>query len=199
MQVFVTRSGTQLQTIEEVIPMPTQTVDDPSLSFGTTAIRQKGSPGKRSVTYQIDLKNGKEIGRHVIQSVTITEPVTQIVAKGVAVAIPGDKEAIMAQAGISVNDYAFVNYIISRESGWCPTKWQGEVGYCPGGYQQIHDPSSGYGYGLCQSTPAIKMASAGADWATNAVTQMRWCNGYALGRYGSWAAAYNHWLNYHNW
>jgi hypothetical protein len=43
------------------------------------------------------------------------------------------------------------------------------------------------------------MASAGADWATNPVTQLKWCNGYAVGRYGSWGAAYNHWLANHNW
>ena len=45
----------------------------------------------------------------------------------------------------------------------------------------------------------VVMASAGSDWATNPVTQLRWCNGYAQDRYGSWAAAYNHWLAYRNW
>jgi hypothetical protein len=43
------------------------------------------------------------------------------------------------------------------------------------------------------------MASAGADWATNPITQLRWCDGYATSRYGGWAAAYNHWLAYHVW
>jgi hypothetical protein len=36
------------------------------------------------------------------------------------------------------------------------------------------------------------MASAGADWATNAFTQIRWMRGYVTGRYGSCAAALAH-------
>jgi len=44
---------------------------------------------------------------------------------------------------------------------------------------------------MFQATPGTKMASAGADWLTNPVTQIRWATSYAVGRYGSWAAAYN--------
>lgn len=46
------------------------------------------------------------------------------------------------------------------------------------------NPSSG-AYGLPQSLPASKMASAGADWRTSARTQLRWMLGYISGRYGS--------------
>lgn len=199
MQIFVVRNGTQIVTSEETILMPVEYVDDYTLSFGTTAIRQKGSDGKKAVTYQLDLQNGREVARHPIQEIIATEAVKQIVVRGKAVYISGDSTVLMAAAGISSGDYPYVNYIVSRESGWCPTKWQGQVGYCPAFYQPIHDPSSGYGYGLCQSTPAGKMASSGADWATNPVTQLRWCTGYAVGRYGSWSAAYDHWLAYHSW
>jgi uncharacterized protein YabE (DUF348 family) len=198
-QVFVTRVGTQIATVEEPIPMEVETVEDPGLSFGTTAVRQVGAAGKKLVTYQLELQNGKEVARKIIQEVRVTEPVKQINARGKAVSIPEDKSQIMAAAGISPGDYPYVNYIISRESGWCPTKWQGSPGACPPYYQDLHPISSGYGYGLCQSTPAQKMATAGADWQTNAITQLRWCSGYAHSRYGSWGAAYNHWLSSHNW
>lgn len=180
--VFVVRSGTQVLTAEAVIPMITQTVDDASLSLGTTAIRQKGAPGKKLVTYQIELKNGREVSRRAIQEVVVQDQVTQIVARGKTVAVPTDKEAIMAAAGIRPGDYGYVNYIISRESGWRAT---------------AANPSGAYG--LCQALPGSKMASAGADWQTNPVTQLRWCNGYATGRYGSWSAAYNFWLANHWW
>jgi uncharacterized protein YabE (DUF348 family) len=198
-QVVGTRHGTQLVTAEEVTPSDTQTVDDPTLSFGTTAVRQAGSDGKKLVTYQITLQNGKEVGRAKIQEVIAVAPVTKIIARGRAISIPDDKTSIMAAAGISSSDYSYVNYIISRESGWCATKWQGEIGYCPAYYQELHSTSAQIGYGLCQSTPPNKMASAGGDWQTNAVTQLRWCAGYAAGRYGGWEAAYNHWANYGNW
>jgi uncharacterized protein YabE (DUF348 family) len=198
-QIFVTRYGTQVSTTEEPVGYTTQTVEDASLSFGTQATRQQGVAGKKSVTYQLNLKNGVVIGKTLIQEVVTQEPVPQIIARGQAVSIPADKEAIMRAAGISSGDYAYVNYIVSRESGWCPTKWQGQVGYCPAYYTEAHPISSAYGYGLCQSTPASKMATAGADWQTNPVTQLKWCSGYAIGRYGSWAGAYQHWISYSWW
>ena len=82
MQIFVIRSGTQLATVEEEIPMPLEVIEDKSLSFGSQAIRQAGSPGKRIVTYQITLQNGKEVGRKKIQEIIATQPVKQIVARG---------------------------------------------------------------------------------------------------------------------
>jgi len=48
-------------------------------------------------------------------------------------------------------------------------------------------------YGLCQALPAAKMASAGEDYMDNPVTQLKWCDGYASGRYGSWGEAFAFW------
>lgn len=81
-QVFLIRNGTQIQTVEEQVAMPTETVSDTKLAYGTIAIRQQGSPGKKLVTYQIELKNGVEVGRKAIQAVVTVEPVKQVVAKG---------------------------------------------------------------------------------------------------------------------
>jgi hypothetical protein len=47
-------------------------------------------------------------------------------------------------------------------------------------------------YGIPQSLPGEKMASAGADWATNPETQIRWGLGYIEGRYGQPCAAWAH-------
>jgi hypothetical protein len=55
------------------------------------------------------------------------------------------------------------------------------------------DPTLDYGfghgnvreaYGLPQALPGWKMRSAGADWRTNPVTQLRWMAGYVTRRYG---------------
>lgn len=64
----------------------------------------------------------------------------------------------------------------NRESGWNPL---------------ARNPSSG-AYGIPQALPASKMASAGADYLTNGVTQIRWGLGYIKGRYGSPAGAWLH-------
>jgi len=192
-QVAIIRNGTKTESVTEDIAMPIQTVNDASLAYGTSAVRQAGAPGKKVVTYQEDLKNNQVVTKTAIQEVIIQQPVTQIDVVGTSLSgIKGD----MAYAGINPSEYAAADYIISHESGWCPTKAQGQYGGCPPYSGSV---SSYGGYGLCQSTPGSKMASAGADWATNPVTQLKWCTGYAVGRYGSWSAAYNHWLNNHNW
>lgn len=59
------------------------------------------------------------------------------------------------------------------------------------------NPSSG-AYGIPQSLPGNKMASAGADWQTNPATQIAWGLGYISGRYGTPCSAWNH-SQIHNW
>ena len=82
MSIFVIRNGIQLTTSEETIPMPIQTVDDDSLTSGTTVVRQVGAVGKKVVTYQIKVENGVEVSRTAIQEVVAVPPVPQIVAVG---------------------------------------------------------------------------------------------------------------------
>ncbi|NLT25898.1 MAG: transglycosylase SLT domain-containing protein [Microbacteriaceae bacterium] len=65
--------------------------------------------------------------------------------------------------------------IISQESGWNP-------------YAQ--NPYSG-AYGIPQALPGSKMASHGADWATNPATQIAWSIDYMVGVYGSPCGAYD--------
>lgn len=50
-------------------------------------------------------------------------------------------------------------------------------------------------YGIPQSLPGDKMASAGADWRTDAATQIKWGLGYIKQRYGSPSGAWGHELN----
>lgn len=192
-EVFIERQGTKIESVAQTIPMPVQTINDSSLAYGTNAVRQEGSAGQQVITYQDELRNGIVVGRSVLQTVVTQQPVTEIVVIGTSLSgIKGD----MALAGIAPSDYSYADYIISHESGWCPTKAQGQYGGCP--------PYAGYvpaygGYGLCQSTPGSKMASAGSDWATNPITQLRWCSGYATRTYGGWYNAYTHWIAHHNW
>jgi hypothetical protein len=54
-----------------------------------------------------------------------------------------------------------------------------------------HNVSSG-AYGIPQALPGDKMATAGADWQTNPVTQITWGLGYIAGRYGTPCGAWEH-------
>lgn len=192
--IFVNKKDIRVETTAEDIAPPTQVIEDNTLSFGTTAVRQQGTPGKRITVFQVNTATG---AKNKLQEVLVQEPVPTIVARGKAISIPEDKSSLMAAAGISSGDYAYVNFIIARESGWCPTKLQGQIGYCPA-YAPAYIPS-GIGYGLGQATPGGKMSPYGADWQSNPVTQLKWATAYAKSRHGGWAGAYNYWLSHHNW
>ncbi len=80
-QIFILHAGTSIVTATQPIPAPVQTVNDPTLSSGTSAIRQQGSPGELLITYQVDVKTG---AKTQLQSVQVTAPVTEIIAQGTA-------------------------------------------------------------------------------------------------------------------
>ncbi|WP_314451153.1 transglycosylase SLT domain-containing protein [uncultured Microbacterium sp.] len=85
----------------------------------------------------------------------------------------------MAAAGIAESDMGYVDYIVSRESGWNPNATNRSSGAC----------------GLVQALPCSKVPGNGYDPVDN----LRWATGYATGRYGSWAGAYAFWTNNHWW
>jgi hypothetical protein len=87
--------------------------------------------------------------------------------------------ALLPLFGFSLSQFPFLLALWNRESGW---------------NEHALNPSSG-AYGIPQSLPANKMASAGPDWLTNAVTQERWGLGYIRDRYGSPAGAWAHELS----
>lgn len=80
----------------------------------------------------------------------------------------------MAAAGIAESDWGYVDFIASRESGWNPNATNASSGAC----------------GLIQAYPCSKVPGNGYDPVDN----LRWANGYATGRYGSWQAAHAFWV-----
>ena len=104
----------------------------------------------------------------------------------------GSHDDWMRQAGIAEEDLNYARFIVDHENGkWCANRSFGQA-ECGAGIVTM-------AYGACQALPGTKMATAGDDWATNIITQLRWCDGYAKSRYGSWSAAYYHWINNGNW
>lgn len=95
-------------------------------------------------------------------------------------AVTGDHKKLMAAAGIPSSWFSAIDYIVTHESGW---------------RVNATNPSSG-AYGLPQSLPGSKMASAGADWRTNPITQLRWMKNY-VSRYGGGPGAAAFWRSHH--
>lgn len=184
MAIFISKFGKKTISEEVVVPFGTESTPDPNQPAGKVTIVTPGRPGKKQVTYELDLKDSSEIGRRVIQEVVIEQPSNQVQTKGTKVvsAVSGDKQEWMRAAGISESEFGAVDLIIGRESGW----------------RLAAVNASGCG-GLGQACPVSKLARACPNWQTDPVCQLNYFGGYARGRYGSWQGAYNFWLSNHWW
>jgi hypothetical protein len=74
-----------------------------------------------------------------------------------------------AMQRLNATQFDCLNALWRSESGW---RWN------------ALNRSSG-AYGIPQALPGSKMRTAGADWRTNPITQVRWGLRYINGRYGS--------------
>lgn len=93
----------------------------------------------------------------------------------------------LANYGWGLDQWPYLDRMWWHESGWDVKTTDGQQGT---GYGEL-DPSKTWG--IPQANPASKMASAGADWATNPETQIRWGLGYIKSSYGSPAQAWEAW------
>ena len=166
----VTTSVTSSQE-ETTVPATTTTTEEVTAAPTTTTTEEvTAAPTTTTTTEEVTAAP---------TTTTTTEEVTAAPVKRYNMTAYEAFEVIVAEKGLGQNEKEMWAFIINRESGWNPT---------------IANPSSG-AYGLPQALPGNKMASHGADWATNPYTQLLWMYDYMVGRYGSIAGAYQHSVN----
>lgn len=112
-----------------------------------------------------------------------TDTINAVTATHTASASSGGCGQWLAEAGIT-NQVAVD--LINRENRGCDPCVYND-GSATGARDCNYEGSRAYG--IPQSLPGNKMASHGADWKTNPVTQLRWMQDYVYGRYGTWEAA----------
>ncbi len=78
MTVSVWREGVQTKTVREDAPFTTRYVHDVDQPIGYSKIKVHGVNGVKNVTYQIVIKNGKEVSRQAIQTVILEQPQEQV-------------------------------------------------------------------------------------------------------------------------
>lgn len=182
MTIEIWRNGTQTVTVDEEIPFDTEQIKNADREIGFKEIKTPGENGKKSVTYEIEMRNGIEVARTEIQSVTTQEPKKQIEEVGTkpkVPAVPSDPGAnaelghqMMLAAGFGEDQWPCLYNLWMRESGW---------------RTNAHNPSGAHG--IPQALPGSKM---GVGWESDPVVQIGWGLGYIKGRYGTpcgaWAA-----------
>lgn len=211
--ITINRAGAVIETVDEDIAYNVIRKEDPNLAKGTEKVETEGKAGTLEKTNLVTRAGGTVLSSNTLTSYVKTAPVDKVILVGTKVATaPSTSSGSSSNSGSSANsaastigtttpvgemqqwahDYLLANgyteadftatvYIISRESGWSVT---------------ATNPSSG-AYGLPQALPGSKMVSAGADWATNYQTQLKWFWSYCASRYGSIQGAYNYWLANH--
>lgn len=96
MVVELWREGKQTITEEEDIQFDIDLIQDVDREVGYREIKTPGTLGRRTVTYEVEMRNGVEISRKEIQAMVITEPKTQIEIVGAKSPFGNDLAAAFA-------------------------------------------------------------------------------------------------------
>jgi hypothetical protein len=143
-------------------------------------------------TAGLDRAPGREVSRSFVRPPLASEQRTtktaalstaaQSLSRAATVTVaPSDPRDIarqkLAEFGWDASQFTCLDAIWTRESNW---NYRAENVY------------SG-AYGIPQSLPASKMASAGSDYLTNPATQIEWGLRYIQGSYGSPCGAWAYW------
>lgn len=118
MHIEVWRNGKQTVTVEEEIDFPVEKIQDANREAGYREVKEAGEKGKQNVTYEIEMKNGKEISRKKVASVTTKHPKKQVEVVGAKFNYTGGK----------LNE-AQIQALGSCESGMTPTRNSGNGFY----------------------------------------------------------------------
>jgi hypothetical protein len=86
------------------------------------------------------------------------------------------RELAASRYGWGESQFQCLDQLWQKESGWSYTAYNASSGAT----------------GIPQSLPGSKMATAGADWQTNATTQVTWGLGYIASAYGTPCSAWSH-------
>ena len=184
--VRVWREGKQTVTVDEPVAFDIEKIEDADQSVGYRVISVAGVEGQRSVSYEISIENGQEVGRVEIASVATKQSVKQVEIIGIKTTTPAEARTLghqmMLDFGYSEGQWQCLDNLWTRESQWTVTSG---------------NRSSG-AYGIPQSLPASKMSAYGSDYMTSAATQITWGLNYIKDRYSTPCGAWNHSESY-NW
>lgn len=158
---------------------PKATLEEKTESDGTTSVRYRAKLGSISTKEEIAEITGE--AKNADQATAAAAAAAAAEAGAVPTTYSGEDprslaKPLVAAQGWSDSEYQCLVLLWNRESQWNP----------------YAENSSSGAYGIPQALPGSRMASAGADWRTNPITQINWGIGYIKGRYGTPCSAWAH-------
>lgn len=207
--ITITTANSSLETVDEPIAFNTVKKETADLPAGTEQVQTEGEEGVMETTSLVTRAGDDVVSSNVFVSYVKKAPIDKVIlvgtgstsssssssttgagssstASSIGTTVPAGEMQQWAHDYLLANgyteaDFSATVYIINHESGW---------------RVNATNPGSG-AYGLPQALPGSKMASAGADWATNYQTQLKWFWNYCNSSYGSVQGAYNFWVANH--
>lgn len=82
MTVEIWRNGVQTLNEDQDVEFGTEQIQDGDQPMGYKQVRTPGVKGKKTVTYEVTMKNGQEVARKEIQSVVTQQPQKEVVVVG---------------------------------------------------------------------------------------------------------------------
>lgn len=176
------------------VPFEKTTKESEELLRGEEKLTTKGVDGLKRETYRDVYHDGRKVSSEKLSEKMVKKPVAQVTTVGTRKPEPapvaaapdtsddppattgkrsGTKYDWMRAGGIPEGQWRYVDYIVSKESGWNPN---------------AKNPSSG-ACGLVQAYPCSKL---GPNW-NDPVVALRWQYNYVNKRYGGYAGAYAFW------
>jgi Uncharacterized protein conserved in bacteria len=83
MEVRVWREGKQTTSVDEPVAFPIEQIQDADRPLGYRALQVTGVEGVRTITYEIEIKEGQEVSRKKIAEIITKEPTKQILVVGI--------------------------------------------------------------------------------------------------------------------
>ncbi len=97
MKIEVWRNGVQTVTEEQDVDFAVEQIQDADREVGYKDIKTLGVKGKKTVTYEVVMKNGEEVERKEIQSVVTKQPESQVEVVGAKPSFDGDFAAALTK------------------------------------------------------------------------------------------------------
>ncbi len=134
--VAVYRNGLQTINEEQEVLFQTEQIQNTDKEVGFKEVKEAGTKGKKVVTYQIELRDGKEVGRKEIQSVVTLQPKKQVEIVGAKrTGFGGDFAEALARLRSCEGKYTSVNPIgYYGAYQFNITTWRGAA---PEGFQDV--------------------------------------------------------------
>lgn len=102
-RIIINRLSQNLTNTTEPVKAGTSTEYDSSKPVGYSSVKQSARDGKKIVSYLVDMKDGKETGRKVMDEKIIEQPVNQIIVRGT-------QKAAVVSSGGSDDGWAKLRY-----------------------------------------------------------------------------------------